>query len=134
MRVGLDRWYSSGMAKRLLLTDFISLLRASSPDRATATAFIPRDADGVDKNNVLAVAFSGDGKVYHYRGSNYAIAERLELLPVYAIVRDDTGEHADHTHDEEEARIIAANLTVQDVTSASRWGGSPSTYSVKRVK
>ena len=121
------------MANRLSLTDFISLLRASAPDRITATAWIPRDADGIENKGMLAVAFCEGGKVYTYRGANYAIAERLELLPVWVVIRDDVGEHVDSTHDEEEARIIAANLAVKSVALDVKWGGSPSTFSVKRI-
>ena len=110
------------------LTEFTSLFMSKYP----AGRVVARNADygGATRLSGIALAFSPDGKIFEYSGPFVKIAERLKLLPVFAVLRG--GERVSSFNTLSAAQADCDARTSDEKFSAAQWGYTPRVYSVKQ--
>ncbi len=102
---------------KLTTKHFQALLWYAHPEAVATPLENTFDASKVDG---LRIVYKPGGKVYDYKGSNYAIARELKLLPVFEVrrMRPDIGSSAyeliDKCNTESEAKEVAGKHLLQD--------------------
>lgn len=110
------------------LAQFNQVLTAKHPQ---AQASRSREIGGAAVKNGLTVTFTPDGKMYHYQGSFYAIAQAIGLIEKWYIL--ESGMVVDQATSEEEANERMAEKVAQAIKSAANWGGTVGEFTIRKV-